>query len=198
MRKAALAVGAASFLLLGVGIIAVTSKKTAPQSVANGSEASGSSSSGTQYNGNGFETPVQVSKFDYGWVDGNDKAGKQYIELGLTTMQNGKPINVTDLEYVPNKEYRIDVSGSLVDLPSYEPLGGWEFAVTVFDSLHRIIHRGTGKTTSGGIIRYFVDLKPAMAGVYRIRVAAGDAANEGAVVFNLSAKTATLKNTLGE
>lgn len=198
MHKAALAVGAASFLLLVVGIFAVTSKKTAPQSTANGSEASGSSQKDTPYNGNGFETPVQTGKFDYGWVDGNDKAGKQLIELGLTTKKNGKNINVTDLEFVPNKEYRINLSGALIELPSYKPLGFWEFAVTVFDSVHRVIHRGIGKTTSGGAIYYHVDLKPAQAGVYRIRVGAGDAANEGAVVFNLTAKTATLKNTLGD
>lgn len=149
--------------------------------------------------GTDFTNPPNVTPFDFGWVDGNDKGLLQKMELSVKYVDaSGKIIYVREqqLTYKAGMEQEFFVTGKLLDAATGKGLDGWGYAANIFDANHNSINSWQGKTAWAGFLNFSFKLKPAQAGVYRVRVAAGDAANEEAIVFNLPQNTPPIQNNL--
>lgn len=142
--------------------------------------------------------PTQGSKFEYGWVNGNDRKGQYYIELGITTPANGTIARTTDLIFEPGRRYVFYVTGAVVRTADYRaPPPGMLVKLSVFDAKHTVFLEKTVQVNNSGYFRENVEFTPSTAGVYRVRASAGDSANEEPIVFNLLASSATIQKTLG-
>lgn len=148
-----------------------------------------------------FNTPPVQTPFDFGWVDGNDKSGLQRIELDVKYYDGNilRRVREQQLTWEQGIEKTFYVTGRLLDTATNKGLKGWGWKAHVFDTEAGDLGDLTldGTSEYGGYINFNFKLKPKNAGVYRVRVAAGDAANEEPIVFNLPANTPTTQSLLG-
>lgn len=141
-------------------------------------------------------TAPKTSAFDFGWVNGNDRAGSQTIAASVGVKGNPAQ-NLGDLTWQKDKSVTFVVIALAYDSRSHLPLGRWGCSWNVFDTNNISILHGTAQTDSNGEVDMQFTLTPEKAGVYRYRIAMGDAADEVPIVFNMPASV-TLHGLYGD
>lgn len=134
--------------------------------------------------------PVAGGAYDFGWVDSNDKKGLQTVQLDLKYIENGvtKKVRDSQIMWKNGMEFEVFATGKVVDSVTQKGVGqGWGYKAHIFDADHNVIAEKQGQTEYAGFFNFNFKLKPTYAGIFRCRVAAGDAANEEKIVFWLPA-----------
>ncbi len=202
-NKALIGIGAAFAFIIGIILLAFGSRRDDSMSTSGQQGGSSAIQTGlsaiTNPNPSNFNTPVPQSPFNFGWVDGNDKAGLQKLTMDVLYVdKDGIPRNIaTQLPFEQGREYEFHVAGQLTESVTGKALSGWGYQVNIFDNNHRSINQWNGETGNNGSFWFRFKLKPADAGVFRCRVAAGDAADEDAIVFELPANLTPTQRLLG-
>lgn len=161
-----------------------TSVSSNVASVSN--EISNTLSSSTIKNSSGGSSN-DVGVYNFGWVAGNDKIGAQTIKLYVHHIDAGTGKLLTDttsIPLTPGASYDFEYDGALYSTDTGAPLPGWKIDVILFDENNVGKTIATLTTDENGEFDNFFSFKPQAPGIYRLRVAAGDSANEQAIVFD--------------
>jgi hypothetical protein len=162
-------------------------------SLANASRPQGSSSNSGQINGGSVDTAggfagAYDTKYGFAWVDANDKSGKETIHVIVHSMDNAKD-NPKALTFQYGKRYQFQAQAKLTDTATAKVLPYWGVSAILFDNHNNKIAEQSGNTDSTGFYNFTFAITPSEAGTFRIRVAAGDAADEEDINFFLPANT---------
>lgn len=135
---------------------------------------------------------------EFGWWDAHDRAGNQ--KIAVTAYWLKSVIEVIDLSqyamvWQPNQKYKVRVIASLKDNAG-KVLSNWGVAMHIFDSAHIGIINKQGMTDVFGMYVAEVELQPKSAGMYRVRVAAGDAVDEEPFEFVMPSNL-TMQQAIG-
>jgi hypothetical protein len=190
----AILAGVTSVLVL-VALVFVFKRGKSPADIStasgSGSSASQTSERETPDNQGIAETPQ--TPFNYSWVDGHDRSGNQKIECNVYELPTfGKP---TNLVFEKGKTYNFSARIAAYDPIKNDVLRNWGYAWHIFGTTETLAS-GKGVLSNSGYAEVKFSIKPSVAGVYRFRVAIGDAADEDAIVFNMPASVST-KQALG-